>query len=108
MKFPPDEEMEDIYCHLSNNDGQLRMSDMNYFVVSNSVVTLRTTCHKLRRMTGRDVGTDLRGMTDGKRGAIATKIGRRELDAYSTELFDCLSDAELIHLSSSLMFDLAR
>ena len=108
MEFPPDEEMEDIYRHLSRNDGQLRMSDMNYFVASNSVVTLRTTCRKLRQMTGRDVGTDLRGMTDGKREVIATKIGRRELDAYSTELFDCLSDAELIHLSSSLMFDLSR
>jgi hypothetical protein len=101
-EFPPDEEMEDLYRHLSDKDGRMCTSDLNYFVVSEAVKTLAATCRMLRRMKRKDI----RAMIDGQR-EVNAEIWCRELNDYATELFDSLSDVELIHLSS-LIVDLAR
>ena len=103
--FPPDEEVGDLLRHLSDSDGRMTPSDLDSLVALGSVRTLAATCRALGRTKGRDVGADLRA-AGGRRAADAT-TWRRELNACATELFDGLSDEELIHLTP-LIRDLAR
>ena len=104
--FPPDEEVGDLLRHLSDGDGRMTPSDLDSLVALGSVRTLAATCRALGRTKGRDVGADLRAAVGGRRAADAA-TWRRELNACATELFDGLSDEELIHLSP-LIRDLSR
>ena len=98
--FPREEEVGDLLGHLSDSDGRVTPSSFD------RLVAFMATCRALGRTKGRDIGAYLRAAVGGRQPADAA-TWRRELNARATELFDGLSDEELIHLSP-LIRDLAR
>ena len=81
QNLPPHEELEDLFQYLSNSHGLVRISDLTYFVESDSLKRIAHICQELRCMNA-ILRKDLHQM-----GGESNHISIQDLNNYVDVLF---------------------